>query len=170
VVASLSFSISTAGFGEFLIFFNFFFLGGVLSMQNGQSPLMVKLILGYSERVESHVIGHVCHLEITPMTEQFIGEAIQPVSETIDADRMTRGEPGLPRQFRWRSETVCIVQVLGTWKETGPCRNGSGEQYVRKHWFDLLKDSGVKMKIYFERQARSTKKKERWWLFSIEKP
>jgi hypothetical protein len=103
------------------------------------------------------------------VVEQFIGEAIQPVTETIDAARMARGEPGLPRQFRWGAEVVRITQVLRAWKETGPCRHGSGEQYVRKHWFEVATDSGGKMKIYFERQPRSAAKK-RWWLFSTESP
>ena len=35
------------------------------------------------------------------MTEQFIGAAIQPVAGTIDASRMSTGQPGLPWQFRW---------------------------------------------------------------------
>ena len=104
------------------------------------------------------------------MTEEFISEAIQPVVETIDAGRMAAGEPGLPRQFRWRSETISIARVLKTWRETGPCRHGSGEQYVRKHWFEVLTDSGLTMKIYFERQPRSANKKRRWWLFSAERP
>jgi hypothetical protein len=104
------------------------------------------------------------------MAEQFISAAIQPVAETLDAARMSAGEPGLPRQFRWGSQTIEIVQVLKTWRETGPCRHGSGEQYVRKHWFEVLTDSGDTMKIYFERQPRSKKNKRRWWLFTIEKP
>jgi hypothetical protein len=102
------------------------------------------------------------------MPEEFVGEAIQPVAETIDASRMAMGQPGLPRQFRWRAEVVSIVRVVSTWRETGPCRHGSGEQYVRKHWFEVETDSGATMKLYFERQARSAKKrKERWWLFSV---
>jgi hypothetical protein len=104
------------------------------------------------------------------MSEEFIGEAIQPVAETIDASRMAAGGPGLPRQFRWRSETLTVAQVLNAWRETGPCRHGSGEQYVRKHWFEVATDSGLKMKLYFERQARSGKNpRARWWLFSIER-
>jgi hypothetical protein len=105
------------------------------------------------------------------VSEEFISEAIQPVAETIDTARMATGEPGLPRQFRWRSQIVSITRVLKVWKETGPCRHGSGEQYVRKHWFEVSTDSGATMKIYFERQVRSAKKKkERWWLFSAERP
>jgi phosphoribosylglycinamide formyltransferase-1 len=103
------------------------------------------------------------------MVEEFISEAIQPVSETIDLTRMINGEPGLPMQFRWRSEIVRITQVLSTWRETGPCHHGSGEQYVRKHWFEVSTDSGMKMKIYFERQSRSANNKKRWWLFSTER-
>ena len=104
------------------------------------------------------------------MAEEFISEAIEPVAETIDARRMAGGAPGLPRQFRWRSEVISIAGVLGTWRETGPCRHGSGEQYVRKHWFEVSTDSGMKMKIYFDRQPRSANKKRRWWLFSVDRP
>lgn len=101
------------------------------------------------------------------MSEQFIGAAIQPVAGTIDAARMSTGEPGLPRQFRWRAQTIQITRVLKTWRETGPCHHHSGERYVRKHWFEVLIDSGETMKIYFERQPRSRRAKDRWWLFTV---
>ena len=103
------------------------------------------------------------------MTEQFISAAIQPVGETLNAIRMSAGEPGLPQQFRWGGRTIEITQVLRTWRETGPCHHGSGEAYVRKHWFEVLTDSGQTMKIYFERQRRSRNNRARWWLFTIDK-
>ncbi|OHB79697.1 MAG: cytoplasmic protein [Planctomycetes bacterium RBG_16_64_12] len=103
------------------------------------------------------------------MTEEFVGEAIQPVVGTIDAARMSAGGPGLPRQFRWRLQTVQIARLLKTWRETGPCHHGSGETYVRKHWFEVVTDSGDTMKIYFERQPRSRRNRSRWWLFTIDK-
>ncbi len=102
------------------------------------------------------------------MGEQFISAAIQPVGETIDAARMSMGEPGLPRQFRWGTQTIEIARVLRTWRKTGPCHHGSGESYVRKHWFEVLTERGDTMKIYFERQPRSGKNKRRWWLFTID--
>ena len=40
---------------------------------------------------------------------------------------------------------------------------------MRKHWFAVATDAGLTMNIYFERQARSAKKKSRWWLFSTER-
>jgi hypothetical protein len=102
------------------------------------------------------------------MAEDFISETIEPVGETFDAGRMSAGGPGLPRQFRWREQTIEIARVARTWRETGPCHHGSGERYVRKHWFEVLTGSGETMTIYFERQARSGKGRDRWWLFTIE--
>lgn len=101
---------------------------------------------------------------------QFVSATLRPVAEAIDSTRMSSGEPGLPRQFRWGSRTVRIVGVLRTWRETGPCHHGSGERYVRKHWFEVVCDSGEVMKIYFERQARSRQIKSRWRLYTIARP
>jgi len=41
---------------------------------------------------------------------------------------------------------------------------------VRKHWFEVLTDSGDTLKLYFERQLRSGQSKIRWWLFSLRSP
>jgi len=101
------------------------------------------------------------------MTERFVSEAIEPVASTFDTARMSVGEPGLPRQFRWRGRTVEIAAVLRTWKDTGPCRNGSPEEYVRKHWFEVRTAEGETMKIYFDRQARPGRRGKRWWLFTV---
>ena len=100
------------------------------------------------------------------MNEKFIGEAIKPVVSTFDANRMAMGEPGLPSDFFWRGRTIHIAGVRSTWKETGPCRHGSGEQYVRKHWFEVETESNGIMKIYFERSPRGGSKTARWWLFT----
>jgi phosphoribosylglycinamide formyltransferase-1 len=101
------------------------------------------------------------------MTEQFIGASLKPVAGTFDTAGMSAGGPGLPRQFRWGAQTVEVERVLKTWRETGPCHHGSGESYVRKHWFQVLTAAGETMTIYFERQARS-RSKTRWWLFTID--
>ena len=102
------------------------------------------------------------------MPEQFIGAAIQPRVETMDASRLSAGEPTLPREFQWGAKTIQVVKVLRTWRETGPCLHGSGEQYVRKHWFEVQAASGGTMKIYFDRQPRPPGTMRRWWLFSID--
>ena len=102
------------------------------------------------------------------MAEQFISAAIQPVAGTFDAVGMSTGATGLPRQFRWGAQTIQIARVLRTWREAGPCHHGSGESYVRKHWFEVLTESGDTMQIYFERQPRSRSNRTRWWLFTID--
>jgi phosphoribosylglycinamide formyltransferase-1 len=83
---------------------------------------------------------------------------------------MAAGEPGLPREFVWRGERVCVAQVLNAWRETAPCRHGSGERYVSKHWFDVRTSAGETMRLYFERRARRRALSARWWLFSVETP
>lgn len=102
------------------------------------------------------------------MPEQLISEPIKPVIETSDTSRMATGEPGLPREFLWRGRTIRIAAVLRTWRETGKCRHGSPERYVRKHWYEAATESDGTMKIYFDRQARKGRNDARWWLFSIQ--
>jgi hypothetical protein len=102
--------------------------------------------------------------------EQFVGEPIEPVASTFDSARMARGEPGLPREFTWRELTIRVVEVRRSWNESGPCRHGSGEQYVRKHWYEVLTESDGVMLIYFQRTMKKSRNSARWWLFSIMGP
>ena len=101
------------------------------------------------------------------MSERFVSEAIKPAVATFDASRMALGEPGFPREFMWRGRTIEVAAVLRAWRETGKCRHGSPELYVRKHWFEVATVSDGTMKIYFERQPRVGRKGARWWLFSV---
>jgi phosphoribosylglycinamide formyltransferase-1 len=102
------------------------------------------------------------------MGEKFISESIKPVAGTFDTDGMSRGEPGLPDRFLWRKAEYKIAQVIDRWKDTGPCKSGSKEKYVRKHWFKIRTTSGEVMKIYFERKPLpKSQRKMRWWLYSI---
>ncbi len=102
------------------------------------------------------------------MSEEFISEPIEPLAGTFDMAAMTRGEPGLPGRFKWRDKEYAVADVLEAWKETGPCRSGGPEMYLRKHWYKFITDDGTEMTIYFERQPRSKhRKKVRWWLYTI---
>ncbi len=102
------------------------------------------------------------------MNEEFVSESIQPVPGTFDTGGMTAGAPGLPERFVWRGNEYTVAEVIDTWKDKSPCKHGSGEQYVRKHWFRIRTTGGEEMKLYFERQARSRRqRKARWWLYTI---
>ena len=100
------------------------------------------------------------------MKETFIGEGIVPDKTSFSAAPMATGMPGLPRTFTWRDRSLSVAEVLEEWKESGDCRHGSGERYVRKHWFRIKTFEGLEMKIYFERQARLSGG-ARWRLYSI---
>jgi len=104
----------------------------------------------------------------TEIEQRFVSEPIKPGAATADPNAMAVGGPGLPQEFTWRGETLGIAAVLRTWRETGPCKHGSSESYVRKHWFEVMTASNQRAKIYFERQPRGRNRTERWWLFSIE--
>ena len=102
------------------------------------------------------------------MREQLISEQLRPVLAEVDARRVVLGAPLLPTRFVWRGTEYAVAEVLEEWKETGPCHHGSGERYVRKHWFRLRMATGEVMKVYFERHARSPKQlKQRWWLYTV---
>ena len=102
------------------------------------------------------------------MSKQFVSEPIEPLGDTMSTRRMSRGEPGLPRRFRWRDTDYEIAEVLDQWKQTSGCRHGGDEQYVRKHWYRVRTTDGSEMKLYFERQARSGRERtRRWWLYTV---
>ena len=101
-------------------------------------------------------------------TEQFVSEPIKPLQGTFDPAGMTRGEPGLPHRFLWRDKEYTVAEVLEAWKEDGPCKSGSSEMYLRKHWFRVATEQGTDMTLYFQRQPRSKRQsKARWWLYTV---
>jgi hypothetical protein len=103
------------------------------------------------------------------MTEEFVSEPIGPDIKAFDTARMATGEPGLPKRFTWRDREYEIAEVLEQWKDSGPCKSGADEKYLRKHWYRIRTTDGTEMKIYFERQPRSKgQAKSRWWVYTVE--
>lgn len=89
---------------------------------------------------------------------------VDPTS--YDTASMARGEPGLPRRFTWRGETFEISEVLDGKRETGPCRFGSKERYVRRHVTRARTTDGSIVTLSGERDPRGP----RWILRRIERP
>ena len=98
----------------------------------------------------------------------FVGEIIRPAA---NADALTAAGPGgplLPQRFSWRDRELRVGTVLRAWSETGPCRHGSGERYVRRHWFRVRTQAGSVLEIYFDRQPRRGRPAtERWCLYAV---
>jgi hypothetical protein len=97
----------------------------------------------------------------------FISEPIKPKAGSFNTARMAQGGPGVPEAFEWRGRMIAVDAVVKSWHTTGPCTHGSGEQYVRRHYFEVRTAEGL-MKIYFDRQPKAGPKAPRWWLLSIE--
>ncbi len=101
------------------------------------------------------------------MSDQFISEPLTPTPGTFDAAAMARGEPGLPRRFTWRGVEHGVVEVLEQWKTSSP-EGGSGEMYLRRHWWTLRTDTGHTMTLYCERQPRSARAaRQRWYIYAL---
>lgn len=107
---------------------------------------------------------------VRAMPGSFISEPIMPIDASFDTAGMARGEPGLPRKFRWRKKEFLVEEVLEQWKDHGDCRHGSGEHYVRKHGYRVRTSEGAIFRLYFQRSMGRGKlpTKSRWWILSIE--
>jgi hypothetical protein len=102
-------------------------------------------------------------------SEHFISERIVPDSTSFDTSAPAIGEPALPMRFTWRKRNIAVRHVISHWKEHDPDRtHGSGQLYLRRHWFEVEVDDGSIMKLYFQRQPGAGRSaKARWWLYSI---
>lgn len=110
----------------------------------------------------------MCMRNLQP--EEFVSEPITPAAGTGDIAAMARGEPGLPSRFAWREREYVITAVLKAWKSSAP-EGGTGRLYLRRHWYTVQTDAGLRMTLYCERQARNRRNpKARWWLYSIRTP
>jgi hypothetical protein len=107
-------------------------------------------------------------LNHTPPPSRFISEEILPDPASFDPSLAPPGAPAVPRRFAWRNQTVDLDHIASQWKTTSPCRHGSSEQYVRRHWFQILTTDGRRMTIYFDRQPHARRQSRRWWLYSID--
>lgn len=102
------------------------------------------------------------------MKNQFVGEPLRPEGASISSTGMAAGSPGLPRRFSWKNGSFEVLEVLESWKQAGPCRHGSGERYLRKHWFRVRATGEIIATLYFERQKPSSGG-SRWRLYTIER-
>ncbi len=117
------------------------------------------------------------------MTDEFISEAIRPVRGRGVAAGTPAGEPVLPGVFLWRGEEYRLLGVLKKWKTSGPCTHGSGERYLRRHYYEVLAapasavedapepgvpEGAMKMTLYCDRRPRGgAAARKRWFVYTI---
>ena len=102
---------------------------------------------------------------------ELISEPITPRRGTFDSARMARGEPGIPRGFKWRGRSAEVSKVVRAWKQS--LRDGGradGDLYLRRHYYTLRMDDASVWTVYFVRQTpRSGNPKKRWFLYTVER-
>ncbi|SDU22802.1 phosphoribosylglycinamide formyltransferase-1 [Verrucomicrobium sp. GAS474] len=105
------------------------------------------------------------------MPRAFVSEPLLPLEGSFDTALMSRGEPGVPRRFRWRDREWTVAEVLDSRREFGDCSHGSGERYVRKHRYRIRTVEGWVLLVDFKRtfgRGQVTSARTRWRVFSIE--
>jgi phosphoribosylglycinamide formyltransferase-1 len=95
----------------------------------------------------------------------------------------------VPEQFTWRGEEWVLQAVLRKWKTSGPCRHGSGEKYLRRHYYQVRvarapgeyvpavgsdrpagPGGALVLTIYFERQPRRGQAATaRWYVYTLDR-
>ncbi|MBV8338838.1 MAG: GNAT family N-acetyltransferase [Candidatus Eremiobacteraeota bacterium] len=98
---------------------------------------------------------------------QFISERIAPEAGAFDPGAMSRGEPALPRTFRWRGQRFEVARVVQSARRMGQDR---GDSYVRRHYHDIETTDAVRMSLYFDRNPRDRNARKQWWLYTLTLP
>ncbi len=92
----------------------------------------------------------------------FVSEPIEPSGGFVDGAALSRGEPPLPRTFRWRGEELVVDAVVRAWRATKADR---GDDYLARFWFEVTTRHGRTAVVYFDRKAR--REAPHWWLYTI---
>jgi len=101
---------------------------------------------------------------------EFVSEPITPDAGTFDSTAMATGTPGLPTGFSWRDRHYQIGETLSAWKASESCTHGSGERYLRKHFWKVRLGTGEIATLYALRKVKAGENtKRRWWLYTLEK-
>ena len=96
------------------------------------------------------------------MDGKFVSEPIVPASDRFEIATMALGEPSLPPSFSWRDEILTVGTVIRTWRTT---KNDRGDEYLKRHWFEIDLPDGRRAVVYFDRSAK--RGAARWWLYTI---
>jgi hypothetical protein len=71
--------------------------------------------------------------------------------------------PPVPCIFLWDGRTLAITGVLRSWRSTKADR---GDTYLKRHWFELETGCGLRIEVYYDREAR--RGVSRWWLYTVQ--
>jgi hypothetical protein len=93
---------------------------------------------------------------------KFVSRPLVPTGEGF-VTPATGSEPPVPRAFLWESRTLAIAEVLRSWRTT---QGDRGDNYLKRHWFELQTADGAKIEVYYDRESR--RGASPWWLYTID--
>ena len=71
--------------------------------------------------------------------------------------------PPVPRAFLWENRRLEVASVLRSWRSS---KTDRGDTYLKRHWFELQTENGLRIVVYYDREARHGA--PRWWLYTID--
>jgi hypothetical protein len=93
---------------------------------------------------------------------QFVSRPLLPAGDEF-LTPATGSEPPVPRAFRWGERMLVISEVVRTWRTT---KKDRGDNYLKRHWFELKTADGNTIEVYFDRETR--RGSSPWWLYTID--
>lgn len=72
-------------------------------------------------------------------------------------------QPPIPRVFRWDERTLVVTAVLRSWRST---KEDRGDRYLKRHWFELETACGLRLEVYYDRDAR--RGVSPWWIYTVQ--
>lgn len=93
---------------------------------------------------------------------RFVSRPLQTVGEEFITEA-TGSEPPVPRAFLWEDRTLLVLKVLRAWRTS---KTDRGDNYLKRHWYELETTDGQKIEVYYDREAR--RGSSRWWLYTID--
>jgi hypothetical protein len=72
-------------------------------------------------------------------------------------------QPPVPRAFLWDDRTLVITAVLRSWRST---KGDRGDTYLKRHWFELETACGLRLEVYYDREAR--RGTSPWWIHTVQ--
>lgn len=93
---------------------------------------------------------------------RFVSRPLEPTGEGF-VTAASGNEPPVPAAFLWEDRILSIESVLRAWRST---KTDRGDAYLKRHWFELETETGAKLEVYFDREAR--RGASRWWLYTID--
>jgi [ribosomal protein S5]-alanine N-acetyltransferase len=97
----------------------------------------------------------------------FVSERIAPEPGYFDIAAMARGEPAVPHAFVWRGQRFDVARSHAARRAMGSDR---GDNYVRRHYYDVETTDALQMSLYFERNPSDRSKPKAWWLYTVRYP